>query len=73
MRGDEVRAGPSRAVRTQDFLLCVMGTSARLRAGEEYNQDHPAADGDQLGDSLKATHDGVLDYDSIKLNVLRSG
>ena len=50
-----------------------MGTSARLRAGEEYNQDHPAADGDQLGDSLKATHDGVLDYDSIKLNVLRSG
>ena len=49
-----------------------MGTRARLRAGEEYNQDHPAADGDQLGDSLRATH-GVLDYESIKLNVLRSG
>ena len=67
-----MRAGPSKAVRTQDFLLCVMGTRARLRAGEEYNQDHPAADGDQLGDSLRATH-GVLDYESIKLNVLRSG
>lgn len=44
-----------------------------MRAGEEYNQDDPAADGDQSGDDLKATRDGVLDYDSIKLKVLRGG